>query len=360
MHKKLTVDLGDRSYPIYIGSGLITRADILVPHLSGQQLMVVSNETVAASYLPILKETLASSHALDICLLPDGEQYKTLETYAQVIDQLMSRRHNRTTTLLALGGGVVGDITGFAAATYQRGVGFVQIPTTLLAQVDSSVGGKTGVNHPGGKNMLGAFYQPGCVLIDTDVLNSLPEREFSAGLAEVIKYGLIWDGEFFSWLEGNMSALRAKDQEALVLAIKKSCEIKAVVVAQDEQEKGLRAILNFGHTFGHALEKLTGYTRYLHGEAVAIGMVLAADLSHRMGLLSERDVERTKSLLLASGLPVCVDQDMNAESMLGAMGMDKKVVDGVLRLILIDAIGSARIVDDVDTERLDETLGWRN
>ncbi len=355
MHKKLTVDLGHRSYPIYIGGGLLARADVLTPHLPGQQLMVVTNETVAAAYLPILRETLAS-RALDVCLIPDGEQYKTLATYAQVIDQLMSSRHNRTTTLLALGGGVVGDITGFAAATYQRGVGFVQVPTTLLAQVDSSVGGKTGVNHPAGKNMLGAFYQPGCVLIDTDVLNSLPEREFSAGLAEVIKYGLIWDREFFSWLESNVQALRAKDQQALVLAIKKSCEIKAVVVAQDEREKGLRAILNFGHTFGHALEKLTDYTRYLHGEAVAIGMVMAADLSRRMGLLGEHDVERTKRLLHAAGLPVCVDQDMNAEDMLRTMGMDKKVVDGVLRLILIDAIGSARIVDQVDTEHLGETL----
>jgi len=356
MHENLTVNLGDRSYPIYIGSGLIARGDLYARHIMGQQVLVVSNETVAASYLPALQKTLATGHTLDICLLPDGEQYKTLDTYAQVIDVLMSKRHNRTTTLLALGGGVVGDIAGFAAATYQRGVGFVQIPTTLLAQVDSSVGGKTGVNHPGGKNMLGAFYQPQCVVIDTDVLDSLPEREFSAGLSEVIKYGMIWDREFFAWLGANMSALRAKEQGPLARAIKRSCEIKALVVAQDEREKGLRAILNFGHTFGHAIEKLTDYKRYLHGEAVAIGMMMAAELSNRSGLLSAEDLERLKSLLHAAGLPVCADQDMDAQAMLNAMGMDKKVVDGVLRLILIDAIGSARISDDVDPKLLEQTL----
>ena len=356
MIETLSVNLGDRSYPIYIGSGLISRAELYARHVFGKQILVVSNKTVAASYLDALQKSMASSHTLDLCLLPDGEQYKTLDTYAQVIDVLMSKRHNRTTTLLALGGGVVGDITGFAAATYQRGVGFIQVPTTLLAQVDSSVGGKTGVNHPGGKNMLGAFYQPQCVVIDTDVLDSLPDREFSAGLAEVIKYGIIWDGEFFSWLGANMQALRAKEQGALVIAIKKSCEIKALVVAQDEREKGIRAILNFGHTFGHAIEKLTRYKRYLHGEAVAIGMVMATDLSHRSGLLSIEDVDRLKNLLLAAGLPVCVDQDVDVKDMLNAMGMDKKVVDGVLRLILIDAIGSARISDDVAPALLEQTL----
>jgi len=356
MFENLTVNLGDRAYPIYIGSGLIAHTELYARHISGQQILVVSNETVAATYLSALQSSLASSHTLDICLLPDGEQYKTLETYAQVIDVLMSKRHNRTTTLLALGGGVVGDITGFAAATYQRGVGFIQVPTTLLAQVDSSVGGKTGVNHPGGKNMLGAFYQPQCVVIDTDVLNSLPEREFSAGLAEVIKYGLIRDGEFFSWLASNMSALRAKEPDVLVDAIKKSCEIKALVVAQDEREKGIRAILNFGHTFGHAIEKLGNYQRYLHGEAVAIGMVMAADLSQRSGLLPAEDVTRLTALLLAAGLPVSVDQDLDTQDMLSAMGMDKKVIDGVLRLILIDAIGSARISEDVEPILLEQTL----
>jgi len=356
MLEKLTVDLGDRSYPIYIGNGLIARADLYAQHIAGKQVLVVSNETVAARYLPALQKCLPFSQTLDVCLLPDGEQYKTLDTYSQVIDTLMSKRHNRATTLLALGGGVVGDITGFAAATYQRGVGFMQIPTTLLAQVDSSVGGKTGVNHPGGKNMLGAFYQPQCVIIDTDVLNSLPEREFSAGLAEIIKYGLIWDGEFFSWLEDNMQALRAKEQGALVRAIKTSCQIKALVVAQDEHEKGLRAILNFGHTFGHAIEKLTNYKRYLHGEAVAIGMVMAADLSQRSGLLSADDVDRLKVLVFAAGLPERADQDIDTQDMLNAMGMDKKVIDGVLRLILIDAIGSARISAKVNSGFLKQTL----
>ena len=280
--KTLTVDLGDRSYPIQIGQGLLDEADLLTAHISGRQVMVVSNTTVAPLYLD---RVLASLDGLETAtvILPDGEQYKTLDTLNTIFTALLEQRFNRGCTLVALGGGVVGDITGFAAASYQRGVAFLQVPTTLLAQVDSSVGGKTGVNHPLGKNMIGAFHQPGCVVIDTDTLDTLDDRQLAAGLAEVIKYGLIYDADFFAWLEENVSAIMARNKMALARAIERSCTIKAEIVAADERESGMRALLNLGHTFGHAIETGTGYGNWLHGEAVATGMLMAVDLSARHG-----------------------------------------------------------------------------
>jgi 3-dehydroquinate synthase len=344
--ERLDVDLGDRAYPIFVGASLLGDSTRFVPYIGGRQVFVVTSETVAPLYLDQLRSTL-SEFDLDVCIIADGERHKTLETYLQVIDELMARRHNRTTTLVALGGGVVGDITGFVAATYQRGVAFLQVPTTLLAQVDSSVGGKTGVNHPAGKNMIGAFHQPRCVVADISVLGSLPRREYLAGLAEVIKYGVIRDAEFFAWLEANLSALIDQQDAALVHAIGRSCAIKAEVVQADEREAGERALLNFGHSFGHALEALTDYETYLHGEAVAIGMVMAADLSARIGWMSDTDAGRIRDLIAAAGLPVQVKTEISVEPMLKSMGMDKKVVDGQLRLVLSRGIGNAEVTDEV-------------
>ena len=344
--ERLDVDLGDRAYPIFVGASLLGDSTRFAPYIDGRQVFVVTNETIAPLYLDQLRSTL-SEFDLDVCIISDGERHKTLETYLQVIDELMARRHNRTTTLLALGGGVVGDITGFVAATYQRGVAFLQVPTTLLAQVDSSVGGKTGVNHPAGKNMIGAFHQPRCVVADTSVLGSLPRREYLAGLAEVIKYGVIRDAEFFAWLEANLTALLDQQEAALVHAIGRSCQIKAEVVQADEREAGERALLNFGHSFGHALEALTRYETYLHGEAVAIGMVMAADLSARIGWMSDADAGRIRDLIEAAGLPVQVKTDISVEPMLKTMGMDKKVVDGQLRLVLSRGIGHSEVTDEV-------------
>ena len=346
MAERLDVDLGDRAYPIFVGASLLGDSTRFVPYIDGRQVFVVTNETIAPLYLDQLRSTLGEFD-LDVCIISDGERHKTLETYLQVIDELMARRHNRTTTLLALGGGVVGDITGFVAATYQRGVAFLQIPTTLLAQVDSSVGGKTGVNHPSGKNMIGAFHQPRCVVADTSVLGSLPRREYLAGLAEVIKYGVIRDAEFFAWLEANLTALLDQQEAALVHAIGRSCQIKAEGVQADEREAGERALLNFGHSFGHALEALTRYETYLHGEAVAIGMVMAADLSARIGWMSDADAGRIRDLIEAAGLPVQVKTDISVEPMLKTMGMDKKVVDGQLRLVLSRGIGHAEVTGEV-------------
>ncbi len=346
MAERLDVDLGDRAYPIFVGASLLGDSTRFVPYIDGRQVFVVTNETIAPLYLDQLRSTLGEFD-LDVCIISDGERHKTLETYLQVIDELMARRHNRTTTLLALGGGVVGDITGFVAATYQRGVAFLQIPTTLLAQVDSSVGGKTGVNHPSGKNMIGAFHQPRCVVADTSVLGSLPRREYLAGLAEVIKYGVIRDAEFFAWLEANLTALLDQQEAALVHAITRSCQIKAEVVQADERESGERALLNFGHSFGHALEALTRYETYLHGEAVAIGMVMAVDLSARIGWMSDTDAGRVRDLIEAAGLPVQAKTDVDVEPMLKTMGMDKKVVDGQLRLVLSRGIGHSELTDKV-------------
>lgn len=351
----LTVNLDDRSYPIYIGEQLLSNPELFTRHIRGKQVCIVTNETIAPLYLDLLIQGL-DGFQVDFVILPDGEGYKTLDVWAGIFDKLLSARHNRTTTLIALGGGVVGDMTGFAAASYQRGVDFIQIPTTLLSMVDSSVGGKTGVNHPLGKNMIGAFYQPQCVLADTSLLASLPARELSAGIAEIIKYGLISDYEFFVWLENNMDALIAGDKASLAYAVKRSCENKADVVAQDEREGGLRAILNLGHTFGHAIETAQGYGNWLHGEAVAAGMAMAADLSRRRGAISEQELNRIILLLQRANLPVRAPSDMTPEQFKQLMGVDKKVLDGRLRLVLLESMGKAIITSDIDANLLQQTF----
>lgn len=354
MHK-LNVALGERSYPIFIGTGLIDQRELYAPHIEGRQVCVVSNEVVAPLYLEKLKKAL-HSFQIDTVILPDGESFKTLDTLNEIFTGLLSARHNRTTTLIALGGGVVGDMTGFAAACYQRGVDFIQIPTTLLSMVDSSVGGKTGVNHAMGKNMIGAFYQPNAVIADISLLQTLPGREMSAGLAEVIKYGLICDYEFFVWLEDNIELLISRDDVALAYAVQRSCENKANVVSQDEHEGGIRAILNFGHTFGHAIETAQGYGNWLHGEAVAAGMVMAADLSLRMKAITESEFQRIINLLLKANLPVRAPSDMTAETFVQLMGVDKKVLDGRLRLVLLKGLGEAIVTSDVNNDLLLQTF----
>lgn len=350
----LNVSLAERSYPIYIGAGLLS-SDLLRRHVRASQVMVVTNETVAPLYLD---KILASLDGLkvDTLVLPDGERFKTLATLETVFDALLEKRHSRTTTLIALGGGVIGDMTGFAAACYQRGVDFIQVPTTLLAQVDSSVGGKTAVNHPRGKNMIGAFYQPKAVLIDTDVLKTLPPRELGAGLAEVIKYGLIRDADFLQWLEDNMALLRAGDTSALVTAIERSCRNKAEVVAADETEQGERALLNLGHTFGHAIETATGYSEWLHGEAVATGMLLAAQLSADLGWLTPVQVEQVAALLEKAELPLVPPEGMTPAQFRELMAHDKKVLDGQLRLVLLKDLGKAVVTADYDAACLDALL----
>ena len=351
MNDRIDVALpGEQSYPILLGNGLLGTPDLLEPYL-GNQALVVTNAAVAGLYLPDVRRSLVSVNQVDVVEIGDGETFKTLDTYAAILDALIDKRHNRSTTVVALGGGVVGDVAGFAAATYQRGVGLVQIPTTLLALVDSSVGGKTAVNHPAGKNLIGAFYQPQAVIADVGVLATLPERDFRAGLAEVIKYGIIADAAFFGWLESHMDDMLSRDPASLVHAIRRSCEIKAEVVAEDEREQGRRVILNFGHTFGHAIEAVTAYERFLHGEAVAAGMVMAMDLSVRLGRSDGRDAKRVRRLIERSGLaPVALDID--AVALLDAMGMDKKVMNGRLRLIVCDGIGAVSVVSDVPEQSL--------
>jgi len=351
----LTVDLGERSYPIYIGAGLLARADLFRPHLAGRQVAIVTNETVAPLYLKSLEASLAGCELTSI-VLPDGESYKTWETLQLIFDGLLRARHDRRTTVIALGGGVIGDMAGFAAACYQRGVDFIQVPTTLLSQVDSSVGGKTGINHPLGKNMVGAFYQPKAVIIDTAVLATLPPRELSAGLAEVIKYGLICDEDFLAWLELHVDALRALDGQALIEAIERSCAAKARVVGADERESGLRAILNLGHTFGHAIETHMGYGTWLHGEAVGAGTAMALEMSTRLGWISAAERDRGVRLLLRAGLPVVPPAEMTAEDFLEHMAVDKKVLDGRLRLVLLRQMGEAVVTDEFPREVLDATL----
>jgi 3-dehydroquinate synthase len=353
--KTLHVELGDRRYPIHIGPGLLDQPDLLRPHIPGRQVLVVSNTTVAPLYLERTRAALTGLRH-EAVILPDGEQYKTLETLNDVFTALLSHRFDRNCTLVALGGGVIGDLTGFAAACYQRGVHFIQIPTTLLAQVDSSVGGKTAVNHPLGKNMIGAFHQPRCVLADTDTLATLPERELSAGLAEVIKYGLIRDLPFLEWLEGNIERLLARDAAALTEAIEQSCRNKAAIVAADERETGERALLNLGHTFGHAIETGVGYGEWLHGEAVAAGMCLAADLSARLGWLNWEQVERVRALLARAGLPLNPPLELTADDFLRLMAVDKKVQDGRLRLILLRDLGQGVIAEEVNPRLLRDTL----
>jgi len=358
MIRTLTVDLGERSYPIYIGAGLLDRPELLTAHIGARQALVVTNETVAPLYLNRVRAALGDCRH-DSLVLPDGEEYKTLATLMQVFDTLLAGRFDRGVTLIALGGGVIGDITGFAAACYQRGVPFIQIPTTLLAQVDSSVGGKTGVNHPLGKNMIGAFHQPRCVIADTEVLNTLSDRELRAGIAEVIKYGLICDREFFLWLEANIDRLSAREPQALGYAIERSCRDKARIVAEDEKEGGVRALLNLGHTFGHAIETGMGYGAWLHGEAVAAGMCAAADLSMRQGMLAAADVERAIALVARAGLPVRLPQEITTTRFLELMSVDKKVQAGKLRLILLEAIGMAVVTGHFDIAALQQTIETR-
>lgn len=352
----LTVGLADRSYPIHIGSGLLGRADLLLPHVPHKKTMVVTNTTVAPLYLETLRSML-QSHGVDVIstILPDGEKYKNIETLTLIYDALLTNRCERSTPLIALGGGVVGDMTGYAAATYLRGVPFIQIPTTLLAQVDSSVGGKTGINHPLGKNMIGAFYQPQVVLADIATLNTLPDQELRAGIAEVIKYGLIRDPSFFEWLEMNMERLLARDAEVLQYAIARSCQNKAEVVAADERESGERALLNLGHTFGHAIETGMGYGAWLHGEAVAAGTIMALDLSYRLGWISEQDVTRVRYLFEKAGLPVTAPA-LGVEKYQQLMGLDKKVMGGKIRFVLLKAIGRAVVSGDVPADLLQQTL----
>jgi 3-dehydroquinate synthase len=350
----IQVDLGPSSYPITIGSGLLTDRALLESRIPGRDLLIVTNTTVAKLYLAKLTGGFAQRRIAE-CILPDGEQYKTLQTAGWVLDALVANKMNRDATVLALGGGVVGDIAGFAAACYQRGIGYVQIPTTLLAQVDSSVGGKTGVNHPGGKNLIGAFYQPRAVIADTDALRTLPDRELKSGLAEVIKHGCVWDPMLFNWLDRSLQQLLARDAEALTYAIARSCEIKATVVARDEREFDLRAILNFGHTFGHAIEAATGYQEYLHGEAVGLGMLIATDLSHRMGLIDAAVKERLRDILVRTGLPIEAPH-IGAAKAYELMQMDKKVVGGAIRLVLLEKLGRAIITDQYPKAALEATL----
>ncbi|TGD73180.1 3-dehydroquinate synthase [Mangrovimicrobium sediminis] len=348
----LHVELGERSYPIYIGRDLLRDPRLIASHIPGSQVVLVSNDTVAPLYLDRLREAVGERRLLTEVILPDGERYKSLQQLEYIFDRILADRHSRSTTLVALGGGVIGDITGFAAACYQRGVEFLQVPTTLLAQVDSSVGGKTAVNHTLGKNMIGAFHQPRAVFIDINTLHSLPAREFAAGLAEVVKYGLICDAPFYQWLQDNMARLLAREEAALAEAVERSCANKARVVADDEREAGMRAILNLGHTFGHAIETAQGYGEWLHGEAIAAGMVLALQLSAQRGWIAGEEVAALEELLSGMGLPVAPPEGMHADQFIDLMSRDKKVLDGRLRLVLLQEIGQACIVDDAGEDEL--------
>ncbi|MCM2491831.1 3-dehydroquinate synthase [Burkholderia glumae] len=344
----VNVDLGDRAYPIHIGDGLIGRTELFAPHIKGAAVTIVTNTTVDPLYGDALRAALAPlGKQVDTVVLPDGESYKQWETLNLIFDGLLGSRADRRTTLIALGGGVVGDMTGFAAACYMRGVPFIQVPTTLLSQVDSSVGGKTGINHPLGKNMIGAFYQPQAVIADIGVLRTLPARELAAGIAEVIKTGAIADSAFFDWIEANVEALNRRDPAALAEAVRRSCEIKASVVAADEREGGLRAILNFGHTFGHAIEAGLGYGEWLHGEAVGCGMVMAADLSVRVGRLDDAARQRLNRVIAAAHLPVRAP-DLGAGRYLELMQVDKKAEAGAIKFILLDRIGASSITSAPD------------
>ncbi len=351
----LKVDLGERSYPIYIGEGLLDQASLLAPHIAGRKVAIVSNATVAPLYLDRLTQTLGAYSVVPV-VLPDGEAFKNWETLQTIFDAMLTARLDRRVTVIALGGGVIGDMAGFAAACYQRGVDFIQVPTTLLSQVDSSVGGKTGINHPLGKNMVGAFYQPQAVLIDTTTLATLPPRELSAGLAEVIKYGFICDEPFLGWLEEHVDALRALDQAALTVAIARSCEAKARVVGADERESGVRATLNLGHTFGHAIETHMGYGVWLHGEAVGAGTVMALEMSMRLGWITQAERDRGIRLLQRAGLPVVPPAEMTPADFLEHMAIDKKVLDGSLRLVLLRSLGEAVITADYPHDVLQATL----
>lgn len=359
MMQTLQVALGDRSYPIHIGSGVLSRHELFLPHIRQKKVVVVSNATVAPLYLDLLRSTLekAGISVLPV-ILPDGEQYKTWETLNLIFDALLGSHCERSTTLIALGGGVIGDMGGFAAACYQRGMPFIQVPTTLLSLVDSSVGGKTAINHPLGKNMIGAFYQPKLVMADISTLATLPERELKAGLAEVIKYGLIRDPEFFVWLENNLDKLLARDKAALVYAVHRSCTNKAEVVAADERETGERALLNLGHTFGHAIETGLGYGEWLHGEAVAAGTLIAAELSCNLGWLSREAMQRVEAIFVRAGLPVR-GAPLGAARYLELMRHDKKVLDGKLRLVLLKDIGRAVVSDEASEAQMADAIDAR-
>lgn len=353
--KQLNLDLGEKSYPIYIGQGLLSQSEFLSKHIGGKQVMIVTNTTVAPLYLDKVK-SLLGDYQVSTVVLPDGEQYKTLETVNTIFSALLEARFDRSSTLVALGGGVVGDMTGFAAASYQRGVDFIQIPTTLLSQVDSSVGGKTGVNHVLGKNMIGAFYQPKCVVIDVDTLDTLEDREYSAGMAEVIKYGLLGNADFLNYLQNNISGLMTRDKALIIEAVHQSCEDKANIVAQDELEAGKRALLNLGHTFGHAIENTLGYGNYLHGEAISVGMLMAAKLSQLEEYLSIDAVNQVQDLLEKANLPISISGKITASDFMAAMSVDKKVIDGNIRLILLKELGDAFICDDYQHQLLDQVI----
>ena len=351
----LYVELGERRYPIFIGSDLDPNA-LLEPYIHGRQVMIVSNETVAPLYLARYVAAIeALGKTVATCILPDGEKYKNIEHLNLIFDALLASGFNRDCTVLALGGGVIGDMAGFASACFQRGVYFIQVPTTLLSQVDSSVGGKTGINHPLGKNMIGAFQQPQVVLADMSQLKTLPSRELSAGLAEVIKYALLGDADFLTWLEQHMDALVQGDEAALAEAVYRSCAHKARIVANDEKEQGERALLNLGHTFGHAIESYLGYGEWLHGEAVATGMVMAADLSQRMGWISAEDLTRTKNIIQRANLPIVCPQ-IPLDDFLAYMAHDKKVLNGQLRLVLMQAVGQAIITRTFDVELMKQAI----
>ncbi len=352
----LHVDLGDRSYPIFIGAGILKNHELSKPHIKGNSTAVVSNTTIGPLYIDSIHKHTNNYKNIDV-ILPDGEEFKTMDTLGQVHTEMLTARCDRKTTLIALGGGVVGDISGFAAASYQRGINFIQVPTTLLSMVDSSVGGKTGVNHPLGKNMIGAFHQPQCVIIDTETLNTLDDRQLSAGIAEVIKYGYINDLAFIEWLDENMHKLLKRDPDALAYAIKRSCEHKAAIVAADEKESGQRALLNLGHTFGHAIETGLGYGKWLHGEAVAAGMVMAAELSKLHGWINDNDIKAMRDLLKKAKLPVDPPEEIDAQQFNELMSIDKKVQDGVLHLILMKSMGDSFITSEFDKDALLKVLG---
>ncbi len=343
---KLIVTYPGGEYPIYIGTGLIDDQSYLKRHIKSKQVMIVSNETIAPIYLATICEQL-NDYACDSVILPDGEQYKTLETMSTIINALAEGGHHRDTTLIALGGGVIGDMAGFAAACYQRGVAIIQIPTSLLGQVDASIGGKTAVNHPKGKNLIGAFHQPVAVLIDIDTLQTLPDREFRTGIAEIIKAALIKDANFFQWLEDNIETLLNRDQNAITHAIIESCRIKRDIVAQDEKEQNVRALLNLGHTFAHAIEQNLGYGVWLHGEAVAMGIILAADLSHKQGLITHKDLTRIQAIFTQVGLPKQLPQHLKYDKLLATMEGDKKIINSQLRLVLLKSIGDAFITNEI-------------
>jgi len=355
----LNVDLGERSYPIFIDKNLLGNSEYLLPFIPGNSALIVSNETVAPLYLEQTQAMLSGIRHQTV-ILPDGEKYKNIDVLNQIYDGLLSNRLDRNTTVIALGGGVVGDMAGFASASYQRGVHFIQIPTTLLAQVDSSVGGKTGVNHALGKNMIGAFHQPKAVIADTDTLNTLPDRELSAGIAEVIKYGLINKPDFFIWLENNIDALLAKNSVALTHAIEVSCQAKADIVSADERESGQRALLNLGHTFGHAIENNLGYGEWLHGEAIGAGMCMAAEMSRQMQWMSDEDTQRTFKLIKKAKLPINAPNSISNEAFLALMSVDKKVMDGVLKLVLMKGIGKSIVTKDYSSEQLVNAIDTEN